>query len=264
MTGSYYVARRASRSAARLAGASRALRTTGSSVLELALLLLILTASGCVRKAKPKSDTRAEATTSAPAATLDQTGYGKAERLMLLGLARDSLRQAVLGGKPVTVPAGVSQRLLVSRGCFVTLTVRGELRGCIGNIFPEKPLAQAVIDNACLAALNDSRFSPVTPDEVARIEIEVSVLTLPAPLRFDSPEELSSKLRPHRDGVVLKIGLHRATFLPQVWEQLPDANDFLNHLSAKAGLTPQAWREPGTEIMTYQVDAFKESEIIRD
>jgi AmmeMemoRadiSam system protein A len=145
----------------------------------------------------------------------------------------------------------------------VTLTVGGELRGCIGNIFPERPLAEDVIQNARNAALHDPRFSPVTADELGKIEVEVSVLSVPAKLQFSSPEDLLQKLRPQQDGVVLTVRGRRATFLPQVWEQLPDANDFLRHLSSKAGLSADAWRQPGTEIMIYHVDAFKESELGR-
>jgi AmmeMemoRadiSam system protein A len=162
------------------------------------------------------------------------------------------------------VPADLPAYLLENKGCFVTLTKIGQLRGCIGNILPEKPLAAAVISNARLAALNDSRFSPVTPQELNKIEVEVSVLTVPEPLRFTSPDDLLQRLRPRVDGVVLQIGTRRSTFLPQVWEQLPDANDFLNHLSEKAGLTPLAWREPGAQVAIYHVEAFKESETLHD
>ncbi len=150
---------------------------------------------------------------------------------------------------------------MANKGSFVTLTISGQLRGCIGNIFPERPLAEAVIHNARSAALEDSRFSPVTPSELSSIQIEVSVLSVPEPLEFSSPEDLLNKLHPERDGVVLSVGLRRATFLPQVWEQLPDASDFLSHLATKAGLAADAWRRPSLKIMIYHVEAFKESAI---
>jgi AmmeMemoRadiSam system protein A len=231
-----------------------------------ACLALILFHAGCVRKTRTDSDTGIEVTTadSSPAPSAVPPGYSSQDRATLLGLARQALRQAVGGDQPMTVTPGVPGHLLAKKGCFVTLTKRGDLRGCIGNIMPDKPLAEAVISNARLAALSDSRFSPVTADELAKIDIEVSVLSTPAPLYFISTDDLLKKLRPHKDGVVLKIGQHRSTFLPQVWDQLPDPNDFMNHLTTKAGLNPQAWRDGNTELLTYYVEAFKESEVHRD
>ncbi len=181
------------------------------------------------------------------------------EGAFLVRLARAALEEAVRNRKrlrvdPTTVPAS----LRVPKGCFVTLTKHGDLRGCIGHIFPQEPLCLAVIDNAWSAALEDPRFSPVAPYELPSIEVEVSVLTVPKPLPFTSPEDLLAKLRPYRDGVVLKIGPAMATFLPQVWEQLPDKVSFLAHLSRKAGCLPDAWRGPNVSVMTYEVQAFHE------
>ena len=163
-------------------------------------------------------------------------------------------------GKSLELPRDLAAELKERKGAFVTLTKRGQLRGCIGNIYPDLPLAEAVATNAYRAALNDPRFSPVGVDELGAIQVEVSVLSVPEPLAFSSPAELLQKLQPHVDGVVLNVGPRRSTFLPQVWEKLPQPNEFLDHLSAKAGLAPQAWREPGTEILIYHVDAFTESE----
>ncbi len=109
--------------------------------------------------------------------------------------------------------------------------------------------------------MEDPRFPPVASDELKDIEIEVSVLTIPRRLDFKSPQDLLEKLRPGTDGVVLIIGRRQSTFLPQVWEQLPNKEDFLNHLSQKAGLGASAWRGDGVSVLTYQVEAFKESEI---
>ena len=187
--------------------------------------------------------------------TLDDKGF-------LLRLARQTIEEVITTGRmPEIGSAGLSNSLTEPKGCFVTLDKDGELRGCIGHIFPQEPLYRAVMDNARSAALEDPRFRPVQAEELTSIEIEISVLTFPQLLRFDSPEDLLRKLRPHVDGVVLKIGLRQATFLPQVWEQLPDKETFLAHLAAKAGLPPTAWRNPGTQVLTYQVDAFKESEM---
>jgi AmmeMemoRadiSam system protein A len=147
-----------------------------------------------------------------------------------------------------------------TKACFVTLTENGELRGCIGHISPQESLCQAVVDNARNAAIRDPRFLPVQPGEADKIKIEISVLTEPKPLQFSSPEDLLAKLQPGKDGVVLKIGGRGATFLPQVWEQLPDKVEFLNRLSEKAGCATGDWRKPGTSVLIYHVEAFKESE----
>ena len=110
-----------------------------------------------------------------------------------------------------------------------------------------------------VAALRDPPFSPVRPDEVAGIKIEISVLTEPQPLAFTSPDDLLGKLQPHQDGVVLRIGERGATFLPQVWEQIPDKVRFLEHLSEKAGCAPDAWRGRETSVSIYHVECFEEN-----
>jgi AmmeMemoRadiSam system protein A len=182
------------------------------------------------------------------------------ERNFLLQLARKTLQQVVTTGRmPTPDPYDFPDNLREKKGCFVTLKKNGQLRGCIGYIFPLEPLYKAVMDNACAAALKDRRFDPVQPEELEAIEIEISVLTVPQPLAFDSPTELLTRLRPNVDGVVLRIGGRQSTYLPQVWEQLPDKERFLSYLSAKAGCPPLAWKEPGTSVLTYQAEAFKES-----
>lgn len=144
-----------------------------------------------------------------------------------------------------------------NRGVFVTLTIEERLRGCIGYIQPIKQLYEAVRDCAVNAAYADPRFRPVSPDEFQKIRIEISVLTVPEPLEYSGPEDLLAKLTPE-DGLVLKRGMHTSTFLPQVWEQLPDKTQFLEHLSMKAGLSADAWKEPDVTIETYRVEKFKE------
>lgn len=99
---------------------------------------------------------------------------------------------------------------------------------------------------------------PVSAEELKRIEIEISVLTVPEPLAFASPQDLLARLRPNVDGVVLSVDGRQATYLPQVWEQLPDKQVFMSELARKAGLPAKAWTEPGAAVMTYQVEAFKE------
>jgi hypothetical protein len=192
-----------------------------------------------------------------------QENYAAPERKLLLDLARRTLTCVAtnpdLSGFEVNARV-VPPKLSETKACFVTLTENGELRGCIGHIMPQEPLYQAVVDNARNAAIRDPRFQPVQPGEAGKIKIEISVLTEPKLLPFTSPEDLLAKLQPGKDGVVLKIDGRGATYLPQVWEQLPDKVEFLNHLSEKAGCAPGDWRKPGTSVLIYRVEAFKESE----
>ncbi|MBN2506741.1 MAG: AmmeMemoRadiSam system protein A [Verrucomicrobia bacterium] len=182
-----------------------------------------------------------------------------AEKQVLLRLARQTLEEVTRRGTLPEVPAGdLSPTLAAPAACFVTLTQFGRLRGCIGHIHPQEPLCQAVIDNTRNAALRDSRFPPVQPHETAELIIEISILTEPQPLAFVSPEELLRKLRPRTDGVVLHLGGRSATFLPQVWEHVPDTADFLDRLALKAGGQPPDWRSPQARIATYQVESFRE------
>ena len=124
---------------------------------------------------------------------------------------------------------------------FVTLRRHGELRGCIGSLEADRPLREDVATNARAAALRDPRFPPLTRAELDGLSIEVSLLSPPQPLSIVDEDDVVRQLDAVRDGVLLEIGPHRATFLPQVWEQLPDARDFLRHLKAKAGLAPGFW-----------------------
>jgi AmmeMemoRadiSam system protein A len=143
-------------------------------------------------------------------------------------------------------------------GVFVTLTKHGGLRGCIGFLEGRESVKDAVRHNAVNAAFNDPRFPPLDAAEVGDIEIEVSILTEPKTLAYSSPADLLNKLRPGIDGVLIRSGLHAATFLPQVWEQLPAKEEFLGHLCSKAGLPSNAWGRGNLEVLTYQVQHFEE------
>ncbi len=145
-------------------------------------------------------------------------------------------------------------------GTFVTLTLGGQLRGCIGSLTSTEEVLQGVKQNAVNAAFHDPRFAPLSEKELDRVEIEVSVLTDPKPLVFRDGVDLIQKLRPHVDGVIIQKGVARATFLPQVWEQLPKPDDFLRHLCMKAGLSADAWKKPGMQVQTYQVQYFEEDQ----
>jgi AmmeMemoRadiSam system protein A len=143
-------------------------------------------------------------------------------------------------------------------GTFVTITTGGNLRGCIGHIIPREALIEGIRENAINAAFRDPRFPPLTKDEFDNIEIEVSILTVPQELSYADATDLLKKLRPGVDGVIIKMGFHEATFLPQVWDQLPDKEEFLSHLCLKAGLSYDSWRKGKLQVSTYQVQAFEE------
>lgn len=190
-----------------------------------------------------------------------QTCYTPEERSQMLSLARQALeKSAAHEDVSSLIPERPSEKFTGRKACFVTLTSEGRLRGCVGTIDPKEPLLRAVVESARNAALYDPRFAPIGPNEVDNIEIEISVLTVPERLAYSSPEDLLNKLRPHRDGVVLKMGNRVSTYLPQVWEKLPDKVEFLNSLAQKAGESSSAWRNPGTEVLVYQVESFSEPE----
>jgi len=181
------------------------------------------------------------------------------EKQTLLHLARQALEAGVRGAPLLALDLSALTPILRADGAsFVTLTRDGELRGCIGALEPYQPLAEDVREHAVAAALEDYRFPPVKEDELAQIAIEVSRLTLPVPLEYALPDELLSRLRPSVDGVILRDGFRRATFLPQVWEKIPDPAAFLANLCYKMGAAPDAWRRKRLEVLTYQVEEFHE------
>ena len=144
------------------------------------------------------------------------------------------------------------------RGTFVTLTKNNQLRGCIGNLLPDKSLKEGIKDNAINAAFNDPRFPALSKDELDQIEIEVSLLSEPQSIEYKDADDLLAKLRPHVDGVILRKGMYSSTFLPQVWEQLPEKELFLSHLCLKAGLPGDEWKKGDLEVLTYQAQYFEE------
>ena len=194
-----------------------------------------------------------------PAPLMDTNSLTPSEKATLLKLARQALELSVRGEKlpPLNLPS-LTPLLRADGASFVTLTIRGRLRGCIGTLEPYQSLAEDVRERAIAAALKDPRFPAVQPEELKKIEIEISRLTLPAPLTYTDADDLLVKLRPHVDGVILKDGYRRATYLPQVWEQLPDADAFLNSLCEKMGNASNTWQRKNLEVLIYQVDEFHE------
>lgn len=181
------------------------------------------------------------------------------ERKTLLRLARQAMELGVLGKElPPLDLKKLTQRLRQPGASFVTLTIDGNLRGCVGALEATQPLAEDVRIHAIAAALQDYRFPAVTPEEVPLIKIEVSCLTPLQKLEYTNPKELISRLRPGIDGVVLSDGIRRATFLPQVWKKVPEAEIFLNMLCEKMGAYPDLWRRKLLDVYTYQVEEFHE------
>lgn len=181
---------------------------------------------------------------------------------ILVHLARQRIEER-LGIEP-TAPVAPEDlqdpALQEQRGVFVTLHKKNkELRGCIGSLAAEEPIVDGIGRHALNAAFDDHRFAPVSAAELAHLYIEVSMLTEPEELEGVNGEELLQRLQPGRDGVILQgPGGVSATFLPQVWQQLPLPEQFLGHLCRKAGLAEQAWRADSLRFFVYQVQSFAE------
>ncbi len=181
------------------------------------------------------------------------------ERLLLLQIARNAVESAVNEQElPELEISAMPLRLQEQGASFVTLTLEGNLRGCIGALQASQSLALDVQEHAVAAAMEDYRFRPVLPEEVARLEIEISRLSPGKELEYSNPNELLSRLRPGVDGVVLRHGIQRATFLPQVWEKVQDPADFLTQLCYKMGASGDLWKREHIQVSIYQVEEFKE------
>ncbi|TAJ93545.1 MAG: AmmeMemoRadiSam system protein B [Gammaproteobacteria bacterium] len=180
--------------------------------------------------------------------------FTELQKCQLLALARASIVEGLTNSRPVPInPDDLDPALLESGAAFVTLKIKGQLRGCIGTTQVEECLARCVAMNAYNAAFRDPRFEPLSADELPQIDISISVLTKPAPLQFSSETELLESIEPGIDGLIIESGAHRATFLPEVWDSLPMPGDFLKHLKIKAGISPsilpdKAWRYHAVHI----------------
>jgi AmmeMemoRadiSam system protein A len=181
------------------------------------------------------------------------------ERNTLLHLARQALEECVHGRSLAIMDLStVSPTLREAGASFVTLTINDKLRGCIGTLEAYQPLVEDVRQHAVDAALHDYRFPRVQPGELKSINIEVSRLTAPVPLEYADAKDLLNRLRRGVDGVILHEGFRKATFLPQVWEKLPDPATFLDHLCEKMGVSADTWRHKHLQVATYQVEEFHE------
>jgi AmmeMemoRadiSam system protein A len=161
---------------------------------------------------------------------------------LLLAVAEQSIRHGLHNGRALSVNLSDYPESLHQPGaCFVTLRKHGELRGCIGSLNPRRPLLEDIAQNSFAAAFQDPRFAPLHEDELAELKLHISLLGPAEPLAIASEDELLAKLRPGIDGLILEDGPYRATFLPSVWEQLPEPRQFLRQLKRKAGLADDYW-----------------------
>jgi len=183
---------------------------------------------------------------------------------VLLALARQAIEQAILPARHdhaadslVNAADGDQEALQAWGASFVTLTCNGQLHGCIGTTHPWRSLKEDVQANAVAAALKDTRFPPLQALEWPQTRVEVSVLSPLEPIEFDNEAQALAQLRPGVDGLVLASGYHRATFLPQVWEQLPDPALFVAQLKRKAGLRANFW-SADLRLQRFTVTKWKE------
>jgi uncharacterized protein len=181
------------------------------------------------------------------------------DKKFLLQIAREAIQQAVDGHPVHSIDHhGLSPDLLENGASFVTLTIHGDLRGCIGALEAYQPLVDDVQEHAVAAAMDDYRFPQLQSHELPKVHIEISHLTPSVRLEYADPEDLLSKLKPGVDGVILRDGRNRATFLPQVWEKVPEKQAFLGQLCQKMGAASDTWRRKHLDVYTYNVEEFQE------
>lgn len=177
---------------------------------------------------------------------------------LLLQLARDAVAgRLIRGAEADALPRSLPEALMEQRASFVTLQIDGLLRGCIGTLEAYRPLAEDVRGNALAAAFHDPRFPPLSLKELDVTQIHISVLSAPEELTFTSEADLLHQLRPGVDGLILQEGYRRGTFLPSVWDELPDQRSFLRHLKLKTGLMPGYW-SASIRIFRYTAEYFGE------
>lgn len=177
------------------------------------------------------------------------------DKALCLQVAKQSISHGIQHGCALKINhhdySSHLQQILAS---FVTLNKGNKLRGCIGTLKAYQPLIEDIAEHAYAAAFNDPRFPAVRHNELDRLSIDISVLSTPTPLSFDSEDDLINKIRPNIDGLILEYGFNKGTFLPSVWEDLPNKKDFLNHLKTKAGLASDWWNN---DIKVSRYEAMK-------
>ncbi len=187
--------------------------------------------------------------------------FGAAQRAALIEIARRSIEHGLQFGRPyVVIPSELPRDLKAIRASFVTLQKNGELRGCIGHLEAVQPLGVDVAENAFAAAFRDPRFAPLRAAEFDEIDIHLSILTAPERMTFADEGDLLNQIEAGEDGLILQDGPNRGTFLPSVWESLPDKESFLMHLKQKAGLAANHWSDR-VEVYRYHTESFGEHDL---
>lgn len=183
------------------------------------------------------------------------------DRVTLLKVARASIQHGLRHHRALSVnPGDYPMTLQASQATFVTLETGGQLRGCIGALVAYQPLVQDVALHAYAAAFEDPRFPELSEEEFPKLDVHLSVLSLPEPMRFSSEAELLAQLRPGVDGLILHDHQHRATFLPSVWDHLADPTAFVAQLKQKAGLPPDFW-SPELRAERYVTESFSDADV---
>jgi AmmeMemoRadiSam system protein A len=181
--------------------------------------------------------------------------FTEPQQQQLLDTACKSIQEGLENGRPLAVSAEPDSPFATPGACFVTLKSNGQLRGCIGSLEAYRPLMADVAENAYAAAFRDPRFAPLTRPELDALDLSISILTPAESMTFESQEDLLGQLRPGIDGLILQDGDRRGTFLPSVWESLPEADRFLAHLKLKAGLPEDHWSD-SVQVWRYETESI--------
>ena len=189
---------------------------------------------------------------------LSDISYSDDYKRFLLKLARSSILYGLKNNTPMK-SFDDSYNIFIKRATFVTLEIDGKLRGCIGSLLPTRDLAHDVVSNAYSAAFRDSRFSPVNIDDLKKINITISILSMPVQIIFNSEDDLLRQIKPGIHGLILYEGDNCGTFLPAVWDDIKDKKDFLNHLKVKAGLDFHYWSDT-IKCSSYTTQAFSDED----
>ena len=182
----------------------------------------------------------------------------ESQRALLLQTARQSIEYGLRHQRALPVTPDDKPPFDQAGASFVTLHRQGQLRGCIGMLQAYRPLLVDVAENAYAAAFRDPRFAPLQAQELDGLSVDISILSAPEELRFDDQQDLLARIRPGVDGLILAEGVKRGTFLPSVWESLPVAADFLQHLKLKAGLPGNYWSDT-VKVWRYTTESFGDS-----
>lgn len=192
-----------------------------------------------------------------PTSSSETNSLDPRDREILLRIARASIESGLDRGRELSIHSEeYRSELQEPRATFVTLRIEGALRGCIGSCQPVRPLVEDIAHSAYAAAFLDPRFPPLSKEELEKVQIHISLLSVPEEISFDSEEEMCAQVRPGVDGLLLEEGMRKGTLLPAVWESLPEVNEFVRHLKLKAGLPADYWSDR-VKIYRYTAESIE-------